>query len=100
MSRGGFFFAAGQIGGIFNCVGIPSRFAGKKMITSLRCIIALAAVSCALFWGGAALLARGRVICAAQGRLADELPPQVRMRRLHLMRPDLIPYPIEIEVDC
>jgi hypothetical protein len=31
--------------------------------------------------------------------LAD-LPPEVRLRRLHLVRPDLIPYPIDIEVYC
>ena len=25
---------------------------------------------------------------------------EVRLRRLHLVRPDLIPYPIEVEVVC
>jgi hypothetical protein len=29
-----------------------------------------------------------------------ELPPEVRLRRLHLMRPDLIPYPLAYEVIC
>ncbi|HEX8521960.1 MAG TPA: hypothetical protein VF669_06865 [Tepidisphaeraceae bacterium] len=28
------------------------------------------------------------------------LPPQVRLRKLHLVRPDLIPYPIAYEVCC
>lgn len=28
------------------------------------------------------------------------LPTEVRVRRLHLVRPDLIQYPISYEVDC
>jgi hypothetical protein len=28
------------------------------------------------------------------------LPPEVRLRKLHLVRPDLIPYPIAVEVYC
>jgi hypothetical protein len=28
------------------------------------------------------------------------LPPEVRLRKLHLVRPDLIPYPIAYEVCC
>ncbi len=28
------------------------------------------------------------------------LSPEVRLRKLHLVRPDLIPYPIEYEVYC
>ena len=28
------------------------------------------------------------------------LPPEVRLRKLHLVRPDLIPYPIAYEVYC
>jgi hypothetical protein len=27
-------------------------------------------------------------------------PTEVRLRKLHLVRPDLIPYPIEYEVVC
>ena len=27
-------------------------------------------------------------------------PPEVRLRKLHLVRPDLIPYPIAYEVVC
>jgi hypothetical protein len=33
------------------------------------------------------------------GPVAD-LPPLVRLRKMHLARPDLIPYPIYIEVFC
>ena len=28
------------------------------------------------------------------------VPPEVRLRKLHLVRPDLIPYPIALEVYC
>ncbi len=28
------------------------------------------------------------------------LPPEVRLRKLHLVRPDLIPYPIMVEIVC
>ena len=28
------------------------------------------------------------------------LPPEVRIRKLHLVRPDLIPYPIAYETYC
>lgn len=34
------------------------------------------------------------------GKLAGGLPPEVRIRKLHLVRPDLILYPIEYEVYC
>ena len=33
-------------------------------------------------------------------RLDFMRPPEVRLRKLHLVRPDLIPYPIEYEVVC
>jgi Arc/MetJ family transcription regulator len=36
---------------------------------------------------------------AASNATAD-LRPEVRLRRLHLMRPDLIPYPLAYEVIC
>jgi hypothetical protein len=36
---------------------------------------------------------------ARHARLAS-LPPQVRLLKLHLVRPDLIPYPIAYEVCC
>jgi hypothetical protein len=29
-----------------------------------------------------------------------KLPPEVRLRKLHLVRPDLIQYPIDFEVYC
>lgn len=36
----------------------------------------------------------------ASARLDPLRPPEVRLRKLHLVRPDLIPYPIEYEVVC
>lgn len=32
--------------------------------------------------------------------LSMGLPPEVRIRKLHLVRPDLIPYPIASEINC
>src|SRR4051812_26768466 len=36
----------------------------------------------------------------ASGRDAVTMLPEVRLRKLHLVRPDLIPYPISYEVYC
>ena len=36
----------------------------------------------------------------AQVRLDSLRPPEVRLRKLHLVRPDLIPYPLAYEVYC
>jgi hypothetical protein len=36
----------------------------------------------------------------AHVRLDSLRPPEVRLRKLHLVRPDLIMYPIEYEVVC
>ena len=35
-----------------------------------------------------------------QSRLDLLRPPEVRLRKLHLVRPDLIPYPIMYDVVC
>jgi hypothetical protein len=32
--------------------------------------------------------------------VATDRPPEVRLRRLHLVRPDLLPYPIIYEIFC
>lgn len=37
---------------------------------------------------------------AAQTRLDSLRPPEVRLRKLHLVRPDLICYPIMYEICC
>lgn len=36
---------------------------------------------------------------ASDGRMAHMLP-EVRLRKIHLVRPDLIPFPINYEVYC
>ncbi len=36
-----------------------------------------------------------RAVC-----MASALMPEVRLRKIHLVRPDLIPYPISYEIDC
>jgi len=36
----------------------------------------------------------------AQARYDALRPPEVRLRKLHLVRPDLIPYPLAYEVYC
>jgi hypothetical protein len=36
----------------------------------------------------------------ADAQMDSIRPPEVRLRKLHLVRPDLIPYPIEYEVVC
>ena len=35
-----------------------------------------------------------------QARYDALRPPEVRLRKLHLVRPDLIPYPLAYEVYC
>jgi hypothetical protein len=35
-----------------------------------------------------------------QATVSSRLPPEVRLRKLHLVRPDLIQYPIQFEVYC
>ena len=52
-----------------------------------------------------ALAAPRTAISAAKGatpvsRIDALRPPEVRLRKLHLVRPDLIPYPIAYEVVC
>lgn len=37
---------------------------------------------------------------ADPGDTTAKLSPEVRLRKLHLVRPDLIPYPIALEVYC
>lgn len=58
----------------------------------------------------AKLFVLGAAVVASLGAKQDQpamtseatagLLPEVRMRKLHLVRPDLIPYPISYEVIC
>jgi hypothetical protein len=43
---------------------------------------------------------RGAAISRPEDGPMVSLPPVVRLRKLHLVRPDLIPYPIAYEVCC
>ena len=40
------------------------------------------------------------LLASSTSQLDSIRPPEVRLRKLHLVRPDLIPYPIEYEVVC
>lgn len=62
-----------------------------------RGIVAVLSLAC-----GSALPAApaARPTPQAISAVADALPPIVRLRKLHLVRPDLIPYPIEYAVYC
>jgi len=40
------------------------------------------------------------VVPAAPHDAVGYMPPEVRLRKLHLVRPDLIPYPIAYDVYC
>jgi hypothetical protein len=44
--------------------------------------------------------AAARTIQAAPADPTAALPPEVRLRKLHLVRPDLIPFPIAYEIYC
>ncbi len=60
-----------------------------------RWLLCLVVLACAV--------APGRLPVAADmasDRIASGLPPEVRIRKMHLVRPDLIPYPIAMEVYC
>ncbi|MGH7177940.1 MAG: hypothetical protein ACREJC_11210 [Tepidisphaeraceae bacterium] len=59
----------------------------------------------------AMLLLAGVSLCGPQSAKSDnpessgpaeyaKLSPEVRLRKLHLVRPDLIPYPIAYEIYC
>jgi hypothetical protein len=63
------------------------------MTAFLRCAAMLVVLSCAFTGATPATTTPGATHLAS-------LPLEVRLRRLHLVRPDLIPYPLDIEVFC
>ena len=71
------------------------------MMSRLR-IVAFAIVACATLTlpRGTISSAEPQSITPSIDRVAEGLPPEVRLRKLHLVRPDLIPYPIAYEVVC
>lgn len=60
-------------------------------------VAVLAAVALATFGRGTTEVARPT---APADSLAQRLYPEVRLRKLHLVRPDLIPFPIDFDVYC
>ncbi len=65
----------------------------KRRVPILACLMALAAlINC----GSPASPAP---VESPKTQVAH-LPPEVRLRKLHLVRPDLIQYPISYEVYC
>jgi hypothetical protein len=65
----------------------------KRRLPILACVMAL----CALINCGPSSVCEQTT--ASQQQLV-RLPPEVRLRKLHLVRPDLIQYPICFEVYC
>ena len=65
----------------------------KPRVPMVACVLALCA-----------LLNCGNPAVATKASPSDSqlvrLPPEVRLRKLHLVRPDLIQYPISFEVYC
>jgi len=64
-----------------------------KRLPLLACLLALTAL---LNCGSPALSSQS----TEQQIQLTRLPPEVRLRKLHLVRPDLIQYPISYEVYC
>jgi hypothetical protein len=68
------------------------------MAASLRLLSRVFLLAAALLAGG--LIPNHTATTAAQQQEAVAAFPEVRLRKLHLVRPDLIPYPIAYEVVC
>ena len=68
--------------------------------------LSLLALATTIFSGSATPLPAQRAeshnVAGANGAVAAErvLFPEVRLRKLHLVRPDLVPYPLFYEVYC
>ena len=67
----------------------------KRRLFAVARIFVLA--SCLPFFGTAH---RAATISPTDPTSLAKLPPEVRLRKLHLVRPDLIQYPIAYEVYC
>jgi len=70
------------------------------MFLGMRPISRLLLSAAALFVVGMAPLPSKGEMNANAGQTTASVAPEVRLRKLHLVRPDLIPYPIEYEVYC
>jgi hypothetical protein len=68
------------------------------MGASLRLLSRVFLLACLLLAGG--LVPNDMPSIATEPQDAVAAFPEVRLRKLHLVRPDLIPYPIAYEVVC
>jgi hypothetical protein len=77
--------------------------AGKNMIRAIRRFIAVGFIACVfaatLGICGDNSVSAAQIHSAPRAQVAGRLI-EVRLRRLHLVRPDLIPYPIAYELIC
>jgi hypothetical protein len=67
------------------------------MECALRLVVRLAVSVCAVVGGSVVGPSDGQ---AGEQGMALRILPEVRLRKLHLVRPDLILYPIAVEVLC
>jgi hypothetical protein len=70
-----------------------------RLSLSRRLFVAAGLTVIALLPGNSPAAHATRPAATADG-LAERYYPEVRLRKLHLVRPDLIPYPISFEVYC
>jgi hypothetical protein len=73
---------------------MASRFFSTILLLALCCLNSTAAVSVPSHLSDAGPAVHHQTVAIYF------FQPEVRLRKLHLVRPDLIPYPIDIEVDC
>jgi len=81
------------------CMPLLCRWILRTMLKSVACVAAMAMIS------GMTLRSPSIIACRASkaftGTIAERVVfPEVRLRKLHLVRPDLIPYPIYYEIYC
>ena len=65
-----------------------------------RALLVAALGGLALVAPQAASTARDRAPAASDPNAVAGIRPETRLRKLHLVRPDLVPYPIAYEVYC
>jgi len=73
------------------------------VLSAVLVVVAVCALGNRSTLGGAILGDAGQTSSQVQVVPVAEMSyflPQVRLRKLHLVRPDLIPYPIDVEVVC
>jgi hypothetical protein len=77
-------------------------FLEQNMARIVRRLVSSGLILCAMA-GSSGLRANDLPVTVQRAQSAARLayrPMEVRLRRLHLVRPDLIPYPIAYEIIC